>query len=74
MLLRRAIHSLRRRSGIFMANNSVLSSGKFAAETRVALAAVLKASHLTSDVFNTLVKDKTDTAVKDDKSPVTGEF
>ena len=43
----------------------------YAAEKKVALAAVRRACTLTSSVFTKLVKDETLT--KGDKSPVTGE-
>jgi hypothetical protein len=65
----RRVDQLRR---VFSMADSLFTTGPYAGETRVALAAVRKAAQVTSVVFNTLVKDRTDTAVKDDKSPVTG--
>ena len=47
-------------------------SQAYATEEQVAVAAVRRACHLTSSVFNKLVKNETLT--KDDKSPVTGAF
>ena len=47
-------------------------SQAYATEEQVAVAAVRRACHLTSSVFNKLVKNEMLT--KDDKSPVTGAF
>ena len=66
--------TLIRRSARIMSNyiQTIPASSEYAAEAKVAVAAVLRACHITQKVQKAI--KQTTTEEKPDKSPVTGEF